>query len=105
MNMPAPPSLICHTIGEPGGGTPGKTVKGMAGQKGLLMSSKDSPQETVRILRNPDVVKVFVMGGPGADTGMLMGSGRWVKRKLELPADWDNLVKKYQDIMPTYVRY
>jgi hypothetical protein len=87
------------------GGTPGKTVKGMMGQKGLLMSPNDSPQESVRILRNPDVVKVFVMGGPGADTGMLMGSGRWATKKLELPADWEKLVKKYQDVVPKYIRY
>jgi hypothetical protein len=86
-------------------GTPDKSIKGMAGQKGLLMSPKDSPQESVRILRNPEMVKVYVMGGPGADIGMLMGGGRWVMKKIDLPANWDNLVKKYQDVVPTYARY
>jgi hypothetical protein len=87
------------------GGTPNKSVKGMAGQKGMLLSPNDSPQDTARILRNPDLVKVFVMGGPGADTGMLMGQGRWITKKVELPADWNNLVKKYGNIVPTYARY
>jgi hypothetical protein len=87
------------------GGTPGKHIKGMAGQKGLLMSPNDSPQESVRILRNPEMVKMFVMGGPGADMGMLMGAGRWVMKKVELPSKWDRLVKKYKDVVPIYTRY
>ena len=87
------------------GGTPGKTIKGMAGQKGLLLSPNDSTQESVRILRNPEMVRIFVTGGPGADMGMLMGAGRWVMKKPELPANWDNLVKKYKDVVPTYARY
>lgn len=84
---------------------PKKTVEGMAGQRGMLLSPKDSPQESVRILRNPEIVKVFVTGGPGGDIGMLMGAGRWVTKKVELPKNWDKLVAKYRDIVPTYVRY
>ena len=29
----------------------------------------------------------------------------WVTKRIELPANWDKLVEKYRDIVPTYVRY
>jgi len=35
----------------------------------------------------------------------LSGVGRWTSKKIVLPANWDALVKKYRDIVPTYALY
>jgi hypothetical protein len=36
----------------------------------------------------------------------ITGGGRQhVTKKVELPGDWETLVKKYKDIVPTYARY
>ena len=83
---------------------PREDVKGMAGQKGILLNPKDSPNESVPIII-PELVRLFVTGGTGGDINMLSGVGRWISRKIELPANWDALVKKYQDIVPTYALY
>lgn len=71
--------------------------------KGLLMSAEDS----VPVFNNPDLIRVIVAGGPGNIMAMLSGAPihRRITKKVELPANWDNLVKKYKDMMPMYVRY
>jgi hypothetical protein len=33
------------------------------------------------------------------------GMAGWITKKVELPRNWDDLVKKYKDIIPTYARY
>ena len=76
----------------------------------LLMSPNDAPDESMSILRNPGLVKTFVVGGPGGFIGMLIGGSLrgakgWVTQKVELPANWEKLVKKYKGIVPTYGRY
>ena len=76
----------------------------------LLMSSNDSPDESMSILRNPGLVKTFVVGGPGGFIGMLIGGSLrgaegWVSQKIELPANWEKLVRKYKGIVPAYPRY
>ena len=48
----------------------------MAGQKGMLLNPKDSPNESVPILA-PEMVRVFVTGGTGGDVNWLAGVGRW----------------------------
>jgi hypothetical protein len=83
---------------------PRKDVKGMAGQKGMLLNAKDSPHESVPIL-SPEMVKIFVTGGTGGDVNWLSGVGRWTAKKIVLPANWDALVKKYQDVVPSYALY
>ena len=37
-------------------------------------------------------MKVLVTGGTG-----------WVTRKIQLPSSWDELVKRYQGIVPDYL--
>jgi hypothetical protein len=83
---------------------PRKDVKGMAGQKGMLLNPQDSPHESVPILV-PEMMKVFVTGGTGGDVNWLQGVGRWTAKKIVLPANWDTLVKKYRDIVPNYALY
>ena len=50
-------------------------------------------------------VKVFVYGGFGSWLGFLQGGPPPVVKKVELPKNWAQLVKKYQNIVPMYMRY
>jgi hypothetical protein len=56
-----------------------------------------------------DTLLVLVAGGPGAWTGLLRSVGGiendFVTVKIRLPHNWDKLVKKYKNIVPTYARY
>jgi len=56
-----------------------------------------------------DTLLVLVAGGPGAWTGLLRSVGginnSFVTKKIKLPRDWDKLVKKYKNIVPTYAMY
>jgi len=61
--------------------------------------------DSVAIIPNPDSITVLVAGGPGAFMGLVAGGGEWLSQKVELPANWDNLVEKYKNIVPTYARY
>ncbi len=69
-----------------------------------------NPDDSAAILRRteslPDPVVIFVSGGTGARIGLFGGSARpSVTHKVELPANWSQLVKKYKDVAPSYLRY
>jgi hypothetical protein len=65
-----------------------------------------NPDETVPILRNPNFIKLIVAGGTHGAIGIFTGGHRApVIKNVALPANWDKLVKKYQDIEPIYVLY
>ncbi|MFC1533125.1 hypothetical protein ACFL7M_07165 [Thermodesulfobacteriota bacterium] len=53
---------------------------------------------------SPSWVRILVAGGPGNMMCMVNGH-RGVTKKVDLPADWENLVEKYRNLVPTYVRY
>jgi hypothetical protein len=55
--------------------------------------------------RDPDPVQVFVFGGFGSWLGLLQGGPPPIIKKIDLPKNWAQLVRKYQNIVPTYVRY
>jgi hypothetical protein len=67
------------------------------------------PDDLVPIIRkgprNTDPVQIYVFGGMGSWLGIASGGGSISTEKVELPANWDKLVKKYKDIVPNYVRY
>jgi hypothetical protein len=53
---------------------------------------------------------IVVAGGPGSWIGYFQSAGgvwlnSFVTQKIELPANWDRLVEKYRDIVPTYEEY
>jgi hypothetical protein len=50
-------------------------------------------------------VKIFVYGGFGSWLGFLQGGPPPITKKIELPKNWPELVKKYRNIVPNYVRY
>ncbi len=56
-----------------------------------------------------DDLMIVVAGGPGAWIGLLRSAGGWqnsfVTQKIDLPRDWDKLVAKYRNIVPTYAGY
>jgi len=58
---------------------------------------------------NTDSLMIIVAGGPGAWTGLLKSVGgiknEFVTKTIKLPRDWDNLVKKYKNVVPTYAMY
>lgn len=58
---------------------------------------------------DPDTLMILVAGGPGAWTALLKSVGGiendFVTKKIKLPKNWDKLVKKYKNIVPTYARY
>jgi hypothetical protein len=52
-----------------------------------------------------DIIQIYVFGGMGSWVGIASGGGDICTEKVELPANWEALVKKYRDIVPSYVRY
>ena len=55
--------------------------------------------------RDPDPVQVFVFGGFGSWMGFMQGGPGPITKKIDLPKNWARLVKKYKNVVPTYVRY
>lgn len=72
-------------------------------------SNPDNPGARLEIFhpgpRDPDPVQVYVFGGFGSWFGFIQGGPPPIIKKVELPANWAQLVKKYRNIVPTYVRY
>lgn len=52
-----------------------------------------------------DPVQVFVFGGFGSWMGFLQGGPNPITKKIELPGNWEQLVRKYKNVVPNYVRY
>ncbi|MBN1191667.1 MAG: hypothetical protein JXA46_18080 [Dehalococcoidales bacterium] len=85
-----------------GGGTDWARKSG--GDKILLLN----PEDNVPVFHNPDLIHIIVAGGAGNNMGLLLGSPglpQPVTRKAELPGNWSELVKKYRDLEPVYLRY
>jgi hypothetical protein len=53
----------------------------------------------------PDLVQIYVFGGFGSWLGFLHGGPSLITKKIELPKNWPQLVKKYKNVAPTYVKY
>jgi hypothetical protein len=54
---------------------------------------------------DPEPVQVFVFGGFGSWMGFLQGGPAPITKKVKLPKNWAQLVKKYKNVVPNYVRY
>ncbi|MBI2857500.1 MAG: hypothetical protein HYX90_00360 [Chloroflexi bacterium] len=66
-----------------------------------------NPMDQMPLFRK-EWIRCVVAGGPGDFMGLIAGICRdseWVTKKAELPANWEKLVKKYQDVVPTYMNY
>jgi hypothetical protein len=71
----------------------------------LQQGRPEVPGTGIGRLSGPESVRVVVAGGPGAWIGLVLGVGRWVTKPVQLPPNWDRLVKKYADYVPNYLRY
>jgi hypothetical protein len=54
---------------------------------------------------DPDPVQVFVLGGFGSWMGFLQGGPDPMITRVELPKNWTQLLKKYRNVVPSYIRY
>ena len=65
--------------------------------------------DTVPLIRNPEFIRIIVAGGPGAFIAHAAGGGATPGRKqtqrVEFPKNWDKLVAKYKNVVPTYAKY
>ncbi len=62
--------------------------------------------DPVPVLGGPDMMRTIVAGGSGGlMVGMATGSIGWLTKKVNLPANWKELVAKYKDIKPIYAMY
>lgn len=80
-----------------------------AGWPGIHKVPPD-PSGQMRIILDPDWIRIIVAGGPGNQNGRAIGAptrlGRtFVTKKVNLPADWDKLIKKYEKMVPSYAHY
>ncbi len=73
--------------------------------RGNVAAAADKDHIFVASPLDPDPVRVFVFGGFGSWMGFLQGGPPPMTGKVELPADWPQLVKKYKNVVPTYARY
>jgi len=81
----------------------------------FLGREDEEEAESGEILSQPpaavdtDTLLIVVAGGPGAWTGLLRSVGGikndFVTKKIRLPRNWDELVRKYKNVVPTYARY
>jgi hypothetical protein len=69
------------------------------------MPSPLNPEDTMPIITAPDSIRIFVAGGYHNAMGLITGGGWRVTKKIELPANWNKLVQKYKDVVPTYAIY
>lgn len=67
------------------------------------------PSHSVRKFWNIDHLFIVVGGSNYGASGVAFGGGGDhggpVTKKVQLPKDWDNLVSKYKDLVPTYMPY
>ncbi len=93
--------FVLKKVESPIGAYLGKDGEG-EGESGDILSQ---PPAAI----NTDTLLVMVAGGPGAWTGMLRSVGGikndFVTKKIRLPRNWDELVKKYKNVVPTYAMY
>jgi hypothetical protein len=71
------------------------------------ISVKDT--DTVPLIEDPRYIRIIVAGGPGAFIAHAVGGGatpgKKQTQKIELPKNWEELVAKYKDVVPTYDSY
>jgi hypothetical protein len=66
--------------------------------------------ETIPIISDPDMIRILVAGGSGVFISLYAAAGAvggtdWITKIINLPPNWDALVKKYKDIVPNYLQY
>ena len=72
-------------------------------------SIPEKDTDMVPMISDPRFIRVIVAGGPGAFIAHAAGGGatpgKKQTQKIELPKNWDKLVAKYKNVVPTYAKY
>jgi hypothetical protein len=68
------------------------------------------PMLSMRLFASAENIKIVVGGGAVDQPATISFSGGgdyggWTTKKIELPPNWNELVKKYKDVVPTYAHY
>jgi len=71
------------------------------GKESLPFNDTDS----MPLFRNENEIRVVISGKHSSYMAMALGGYRSASLKVDLPANWRQLVDKYKHIVPTYVRY
>jgi hypothetical protein len=79
--------------------------EGVAFDRGNVTGPGSGPKLFRSTPRDPEPVQIFVLGGFGSWLGFLQGGPSPITKKVELPKNWAQLVKKYKNVVPNYVRY
>jgi hypothetical protein len=72
----------------------------------MLQSGQSAPKQPATV--DTSGLMIVVAGGPGAWMGLIRSVGfgnEFITRKIELPRNWDKLVEKYKNVVPTYAEY
>ncbi len=87
-----------------GNGGEGAAPDGLTKGKAPVPGAEQTPR-----IADPSFIRIIVAGGPGAFIAHVVGGGatpgKKQTQKLELPANWDKLVARYKNVVPTYARY
>ena len=62
-------------------------------------------EDPVALLRSPEALRIVVVGGPGVFMGLAYGASPWVTKGVCLPSRWEDLVRKYRNLVPNHVTY
>jgi hypothetical protein len=91
---------------------PAARIRAQAGMRAARIPASGSPvpeDGMVPQIRDPRFIRVIVGGGPGAFIAHLAGGGATPGKKeiqrIDLPKNWDKLVAKYKNVVPTYAKY
>jgi hypothetical protein len=79
--------------------------EGVVFDRGNVTGPGTGPKLFYPSQRDPEPVQVFVFGGFGSWMGFLQGGPSPITKKAELPKNWAQLVKKYKNVVPNYLRY
>ncbi len=88
-----------------------KNIPALGGSRPGLYKGRISPRDidAVPLIRDPRFIRIIVAGGPGAFIAHVAGGGatpgKKQTQKIDLPKNWDKLVAKYRNVVPTYAKY
>ena len=68
-------------------------------------SQNRPPQPLQRTIEGMMILVVGGPGGMGITSGARIDGQNFVTKKIELPWNWDKLVAKYKNLIPTYAKY
>lgn len=78
---------------------------GLAREDSPVRLSPFNPGEPVRLFRNIEDIMIIIAGGDWPGAGALVTGRGKTTVKVEFPANWNKLVARYKNLVPTYALY